>query len=229
MQPAELTLVPGEPIITEWVAISPADLAARVVGSEADGGRPVIVAVDGRSGGGKSTLAARLVAAHPGAVLVGVDDFAWNAPMFGWAGLVRDGLLVPLAAGRDVRYRPPAWDVHGREGAIEVAANATLVVLEGVGSAATELADLLDAVIWVQSDFGEAERRGIARDIAQGVNGDAADATAFWHAWMADELAFQNVQRPWERADVIVAGTRAGVADPFDGPLHAANGPAPVR
>jgi hypothetical protein len=33
--------------------------------------------------------------------------------------------------------------------------------------------------VWVQSDFAEAERRGIARDIAQGVNGDPEASTRF--------------------------------------------------
>jgi len=34
-------------------------------------------------------------------------------------------------------------------------------------------------VLWVQSDFAGAERRGIARDVAQGDNGDAEQSIAF--------------------------------------------------
>ena len=55
--------------------------------------------------------------------------------------------------------------------------------------------------------MAEAERRGIARDVASGVNGDPIAAAAFWHSWMAEELPFLEHQRPWERAAVIVAGT----------------------
>lgn len=84
----------------------------------------------------------------------------------------------------------------------------TFVVLEGVGAACRELADVVDAVVWVQSDVAEAERRGIARDIAHGGNGDEAASIAFWHDWMVAELAYQDAQRPWTRANVIVAGTR---------------------
>ena len=51
------------------------------------------------------------------------------------------------------------------------------------------------------------ERRGIARDIESGVNGDAAETIAFWHAWQAEELPFLERDRPWDRADLIVAGT----------------------
>ena len=67
--------------------------------------------------------------------------------------------------------------------------------------------------MWVQSDFAEAERRGIARDIAQGVNGDVEESTAFWHEWMAEELAFVERQRPWERACIVVAGTAPEVRE----------------
>jgi hypothetical protein len=59
----------------------------------------------------------------------------------------------------------------------------------------------------VQSDFAEAERRGIARDIEQGGNGDRAETVAFWHEWMEHELRFLERQQPWRRADLIVAGT----------------------
>ena len=43
---------------------------------------------------------------------------------------------------------------------IAVSAQAAVVILEGVGAARRELTHLLDAVVWVQSDVGEAERRG---------------------------------------------------------------------
>ena len=105
-------------------------------------------------------------------------------------------------------YRPPGWETHGRPGAIEVPVGLEVAIVEGVGAGRPELAHLLDAVVWVQSDFAEAERRGIARDVASGVNGDREAATAFWHAWMAEEVPFLAHQRPWEQASVIVAGTR---------------------
>lgn len=110
-------------------------------------------------------------------------------------------------------YRPPGWIERERPGAIVVPAGLDLVVVEGVGAGRRELEGLLDAVVWVQSDFAEAERRGIARDIAEGVNGDAAESTAFWHEWMAEELAFVKEQRPWERACLVVAGTASDVPE----------------
>ncbi|GAB3828595.1 uridine kinase family protein [Kribbella italica] len=190
---------PGEPIFGNWQSIPLDEFVERVLAAG-----PRVVAIDGRSGSGKSTLADRL-ASVAGGTVVHVDDVAWHAPMFGWSSLLAEGVLEPVRRGEAVAYRPPAWDVHGRAGSIDV--GASLVVVEGVGAGRRELAELVDVLVWVQSDFAEAERRGIARDIASGVNGDATAATAFWHEWMASEIPFLERDRPWERADFVVAGT----------------------
>ena len=135
------------------------------------------------------------------------DDITWHHSKFGWSELLARSVLQPIRNGQSVNYRPPGWESHGRPGAIEVPTGLHLVIIEGVGAARRELAHLLDAVVWVQSDYAEAERRGIARDVASGVNGDRVAAASFWHSWMAEELPFLEHQRPWERAVVIVAGT----------------------
>lgn len=109
-------------------------------------------------------------------------------------------------AGPLVSYRPPAWGERGRLGTIEVPAGTRWLFVEGVGAARRELAGCFDAILWVQSDFEEAKQRGLARDVEQGVNGDRDQATQFWDKWEAGELPFQNENRPWERADAVVAG-----------------------
>jgi hypothetical protein len=163
--------------------------------------RPRIVAVDGRSGSGKTTLAERLRTTVPGAEVVHTDDIAWWHSRFGWHDLMINGVLEPLHRGQSVHYLPPAWASHGRAGQIDVSAQASVVIIEGVGAARRELAHLLDAAVWVQSDFAEAKRRAILRD------GGDAPASERWHAWMTEELPFLAADRPWERATIIVAGT----------------------
>ncbi len=204
----ELTLAPGEPAAGPWRRAPVSELVDLVFAAAgAPAGRPRVVAVDGRSAGGKTTLARRLSEAVPSSAVVHTDDVAWWHSFFDWQDLLAEGVLAPVRAGQAVRYRPPPWDERARPGAVEVPAGLDLLVVEGVGAGRRELAHLLDAVVWVQSDSAEAERRGIARDIAQGVNGDADEASAFWHEWMAEELVFVEEQRPWERACVVVAGT----------------------
>jgi len=139
--------------------------------------------------------------------VVSTDDVAWHHTFFGWSELLATGVLEPARRGESVSYQPPAWQERGRAGAIEVPAGRQLLIVEGVGAGRRELTGLVDAVVWVQSDFKVAEQRGIARDIAQGVNGDAEATVRFWHEWMGEELTFLADQRPWERACVVVAGT----------------------
>ncbi|GGK84801.1 hypothetical protein [Mangrovihabitans endophyticus] len=67
-----------EPRVADWRAVPIgdfADLVRRHVGTPA--GRPPVLAVDGRSSGGKTTLADRLAAVTPGTAVVHTDDVAW--------------------------------------------------------------------------------------------------------------------------------------------------------
>ena len=96
-----------------WRPVAVHDL----LGSLADGADGlVVVAVDGRSAGGKTTLAQRLAAAHPAAALVHTDDVAWNHSFFGWDDVLAAGVLAPARRGDAVTFRPPPWDEHDRPG-----------------------------------------------------------------------------------------------------------------
>ena len=116
--------------------------------------RPSVVAVNGYSSSGKTTLAGRLAAALPSAAVLHTDDLAWYESVFGWDDLLVTGVLEPLRRGAAVRYRPPAWERRGRPGAIEVPAGTSVLLLEGVGSGRASLAGQLAAHIWVESYVG---------------------------------------------------------------------------
>ncbi|NNC91620.1 MAG: hypothetical protein HKN80_03925 [Acidimicrobiia bacterium] len=166
------------------------------------------MAVDGRSGAGKTTIADRLASVLDRSAVVHTDDLSWHSSFFDWSDLMIEHVLAPVRRGEPVAYRPDAWRDHDRPGAIEVPAGSRWVILEGVGAARQELAHFVDVVVWVQSDDGVARFRGIARD-----GGDPA-AAAFWDEWMAAEVPFLAERRPWEQADVIVNGTPPVSADP---------------
>lgn len=167
-----------------------------------------MLAVDGCSSGGKTTLAGRLAAAMPGAVVVHTDDVAWWHAAFDWVDLLVDGVLAPVRRGAAVSYRPPKWDERGRPGAIEVPAGASLVVVEGVGAGRRELTGLLDGVVWVRTDPQESARRDAVRVAAGEITPSA------YAAWMAEEAPFVAGQRAWERAFVTVCGSPAVPHDP---------------
>lgn len=206
--PHGLTLPDGEPEAVAWRRVRVPALLELIVAAAGDPpGRPRIIAIDGRGGAGKLTLAARLQGHAAASAVVHTDNLAWHEPLFGWGHLLADDVLHPLHEGRAVSFRPPAWERRGREGVITVPAGLDLVLVEGTGASQREHAGLIDATVWVQADFDEAERRALARDIAEGVNGDPEQAAAFWQWWMTEELPFFERQRPWERACILVNGT----------------------
>lgn len=207
-----MILPPEEPHFGPWQVV-PIAAFVRSIQEKFPKDRPGIVAVDGRSAGGKTTLATRISQAVPGAAVVHTDDVAWHHSFFDWSDLLLREVLEPVRTGQGVAYKPSAWVERHRKGAITVPANCTLLVLEGVGAARRELMDAVDVVVWVQSDINKARTRGIARDVAE--TGDAAAATAFWDEWMTAEVIFLAEQRPWERADFIVSGTPNLEHDPI--------------
>ncbi|PVG80898.1 hypothetical protein DDE18_20950 [Nocardioides gansuensis] len=163
-----------------------------------------MVLVDGRSGSGKSTFAAHAADLLEGCV-VSTDDIAWNHAMFEWTDVLLAGVLQPWRRGEAVKFRPPAWESHDREGSIAVESGVSMIV-EGVGAARAGLAGLADLAVWVQSDLSLARTRGLARDVSQGTR-TPAEAEAFWGEWMMKEEPFLAADRPWERVHLWVLGT----------------------
>ena len=217
-------LEPVEPLAQGWKPIPVTELVERLLAARRTPTAPCLVAVDGRSAGGKTTLAASLAAAVPRSAVLHADDLAWNEPLFGWAHLLVD-LLTQVRTGESVRFQPPAWPQHGRTGAIEVPSGLDLIVVEGVGANDRDVEGQYDAAVWVQSDGGAARHRGIERDVASGENGDRAQSIAFWEEWDRAERSYLADQRPWERSDLIVLGTPSEPVPPG----HAVVAPGPLR
>lgn len=201
-------VLPGEPVAGPWQVESLSVVADRLVPPDSPAERRWIIAVDGRSGNGKTSVATRLAQQIADVTVLHTDDLSWHDSLFDWHNLLIDEVFQPFLRGDAVSCRPPAWQEHGREGSIEVPASTRVVIVEGVGAGRRELRDWADQLIWVQSDAQEAQHRGIERD------GGDADAEAFWHAWMAAEIPFLLEQRPWCRADLLVCGSPQEQHDP---------------
>lgn len=201
MRPA---LVDDEPTFADWMAVDPNTLLRKLGLTRSD---RQVLAVDGRSAGGKSTLAQALCRAAGDAVVVHTDDVAWHLSMFDWDTELVSGILDPWRAGGAVDYRPPGWITQQRPGSITIPASARLLIVEGVGSSRARLVEHLDAAIWVHSDADQARTRGIERDLACGVNGATWElAAGFFDQWLASEHPFLAADRPWGRADAVIAG-----------------------
>jgi hypothetical protein len=197
-------LGPGEPEAGPWREESLSAFARLLVDAAGTpSGRPRVIAVDGRGGGGKTALAERLCEVVQPAAVVHSDDVAWGHARFGWDDLMAAGVLEPLRSGEAVHYRPPGWDHDPRTGHLDVPAGLATVLVEGVGVSRRALVPLIDVAVWVQSDFREAKRRGMERDMAT-LGRDQDEALRAWDEWEAEEVPFLLDDRPWQRAQFIV-------------------------
>ena len=132
-------------------------LRRRIAALRAGAHAPVLVALDGRSGTGKSTPA-QPVGAEVDALVIDGDDFYRGGDDDMWdslrpankVDLVIDWrrqrvVLEQLAHGHSVTWQPYDWDADdGRLGAAITAGPAPVVILDGAYSARPELAGLFD-------------------------------------------------------------------------------------
>ncbi|MEU4745483.1 hypothetical protein AB0G02_34165, partial [Actinosynnema sp. NPDC023658] len=167
-----MRLHPGEPETADWRVITLLDAVRRLRAASPDvTGRPRVIAIDGRGGAGKTTLAERLRAVVPRSAVVHTDDVAWHHAYFDWGGVLVDHVLRPVHRGEAVDFRPDAWIARGRPGSITVPAGVDVVWVEGTGVIREELMPWLDASVWLQGDLDEQERLLVARDGDSGGDG----------------------------------------------------------
>ncbi|WP_232234650.1 uridine kinase [Actinoplanes sp. N902-109] len=204
-----MRLHPGETEAAGWQVVTmPAAVRHLRDASPHVTGRPRVIAIDGRGGAGKTTLAERFRAVVPDAAVVHTDDVAWNHAFFDWGELLAEHILRPLHQGAAVSYRPEAWAAHDRPGSITVPAGTGFVLVEGTGVIRQELAAWFDASVWMQGDLDEQERRLAVRD------GDSAEQREHVANWLREELPFLAREQPWARATMIVGGPAPIAHDP---------------
>jgi uridine kinase len=156
--------------------------------------RPFVVAVDGPSGAGKTSLADRLSVCVDDAAAVHLDDF-----YPGWGGLeaavprLVAWVLQPVSVGRPARWRRYDW-ASGRYAEWHEVPDCDVLVVDGVGSGARACARYLDLLLWVETTEHERYRRAMARD--------GVGYRPHWRRWAAAERKHHAREGTRERADV---------------------------
>ncbi|RCG31471.1 dephospho-CoA kinase [Sphaerisporangium album] len=159
-----------------------------------------VVALDGPSGAGKTTLG-RALAAELDAGLVHMDALypGWDGLLGGVNRLV-EWVLRPLAAGEAARWRRYDWALEAYAEWRELPPS-PVVVVEGVGAGALATRPYVSALIWVEAPLAIRKARALGRPE------DGAAYAPHWDRWARQEEAYFTADRVRDRADVIVDTT----------------------
>lgn len=172
---------------------------------------PIVIALDGRSGTGKSTLSA-WIAAQVGASVIDQDDFYAGGEIDAWEPLtarekadrvidwrrVRAEALQPLRAGVGASWHPFNWEtLDGLAPGLIKAEPSNKMILDGAYSSRPELADLIDLSILVTLPDAVRRARLMLRE------GD--ELVSEWHAvWDEAEEYYFGTVRPPEAFDLVI-------------------------
>ena len=193
-------------MIFDWQPASVGDLATVVAGLSG-GRRPAVVAVNGHSSSGKTSLSGRLAGILPSAAVLHTDDLAWHHGVFSWDDLLLADVLPVVRSGHALRYRPPAWSERGREGEISLPGGLQFLIVEGVGASQRSVRPQVDVAVWVETR----EPTRLARDSVRVGAGEISPED--YASWMAEENAHLTADQPWLAADLIVNGDDRADAD----------------
>jgi uridine kinase len=154
-----------------------------------------VVAIDGRSGAGKTSLAATL-AGQLDAPVVSLEGLYG-----GWDGLERginllvSEVLEPLAAGQAARVPRYDW-VAGEWAEPAVLEPPETLVVEGVGAGARRAAAFVSLLVWVEVPAPTRKKRALDRD--------GETFAPYWDQWAAQEDLMLARDHTPDRADIII-------------------------
>lgn len=169
------------------------DVAARV---RAVGAIPVIVAVDGRSGSGKTTFAHALCDELAEATLVHLDHIypGWDG-LAATPALVATQILAPLRRHEPAAFRQFDWERED-SGSLVAVQPARFVIVEGAGSSVGPARPYVDLSVWLDADEPVRKARALGRD------GDAY--RPHWQRWADQEQQMFSSDNTREHADMVL-------------------------
>lgn len=173
----------------------------------------LVIGIDGCGGSGKSTFADNIKKECSNVTIVHMDDFYLPSiqiikthPTKKLVGAdvdwkrVLNQVLIPISQEKEGNYQRYDWETD------ELAEWQTvpvggIVIIESVYSIRKELTDKYDFRIWIECPRETRLRRGLDRD--------GEEAHVMWeNNWMISEDIYIKKHEPYERADIVVDGTK---------------------
>lgn len=171
-------------------------------------GRTRVVAVDGRSGAGKTSLAGVLREALA-APVVSLEDLygGWDGLEHGIDLLVSE-VLEPLGSGLTLRVPQYDW-VAGQWAEPVVLEPPAVLIVEGVGAGARRAAAYESLLVWLEVSPAVRKKRALDRD--------GETFAPHWDRWAAQEDAMLARERTPDRAGLVIDGQSGNLVLHADG------------
>lgn len=162
-----------------------------------------IVAIDGRAGSGKTTLA-NFLAERLKAQIVHTDDFSdWSNPLDWWPSVV-ERVFEPIGNNEKVlSYVKTKWWPIDKSAPLVNQIVTPIMIIEGVGSLQRQLRPYVSYGIFIDIPSDVCLNRGLDRDKGQG-GVTESKLRQMWLEWCVAEEQYIKRDNPRSFADLIV-------------------------
>lgn len=177
--------------------------------------KPILIAIEGFGGSGKTTFAELLSQALGDAYVIAIDDFivkekvtekSWDKGAFDRKRLEQQ-VLIPATNGEPISYEKLLW-AENKLSKPKKLPTVDYLLVEGISAYHPDIAHYYDYKIWIDTPIEIAKKRGHARD---GSNENAVH----WDLWAENDLRYQQKYHPEQAADFVFSngGSRSSNED----------------
>lgn len=165
-----------------------------------------VITIDGRAGGGKSTLAEALSPRIGNAPIVHMDDLyrGWDDALTAQlTATLRDQILNPIGLGKTGGYR--AWDWHrGAVGEVRTIPKHPFLILEGVGASQRIVRPFASTMVWIEITPSQGLERVLQRDSLFAT--DLEEYRGRMLSWQGQELLHLAAENTFDTAHLRFDG-----------------------
>lgn len=167
--------------------------------------RPILIAIDGPAGSGKTSLANQLASNLKSATTIHMDDLynGWEDALT--ATLTRhleEWVLDPLTQHQSVKYQKFDW-INSEYGPTVEVSDVELLILEGVGAAQARIRQQADLTIWIEVGA----QIGLARVLKR----DGAQILPYMLKWQERESAHFIKDQTKENCQIFIDGSNSQI------------------
>ena len=167
--------------------------------------RPILIAIDGPAGSGKTSLANQLASNLKSATTIHMDDLynGWEDALT--ATLTRhleEWVLDPLTQHQSVKYQKFDW-INSEYGPTVEVSDVELLILEGVGAAQARIRQQADLTIWIEV--------GAQIGLTRVLNRDGAQILPYMLKWQERESAHFIKDQTKENCQIFIDGSNSQI------------------